>query len=218
VAHFKGHELTGFGGTLKNLGMGCAARQGKLKQHSNVSPKVKRKDCVSCGRCISWCPGEAISFVEEKAKIDLKKCIGCGECIMVCPEGVIQINWNETIEVFQEKMVEYSLSALKGKEKKSIFLNFLTDISPACDCYGHADRPIVADIGILGSLDPVAVDQASADMVNAEEGLKNSALRSSHKRGQDKFRDLYPNVDWEIQLNYAQKLGMGNREYELVKI
>lgn len=218
VAHFKCHELTGFGGTLKNLGMGCASRQGKLKQHSNVSPKVKRKLCKSCGRCITWCPGEALSFVSEKAKINLEKCIGCAECIMICPEGAIQIKWNETIEKFQQKMIEYAWGVLKGKENKSVFLNFITSVSPACDCYGHSDRAIVPDIGIAASLDPVAIDQASADLVNAEQGIENSALKTSHARGADKFRDIYPNVDWEIQLDYASRLGIGQREYELITI
>ena len=218
VAHFKCHELTGFGGTLKNLGMGCASRQGKLRQHSNVSPKVKRKNCTTCGRCIAWCPVEALSFVNEKAKINLEKCIGCAECIMICPEGAIQIKWNETVEIFQQKMVEYAWGALKGKEKKSVFLNFITSVSPACDCYGHADRAIVPDIGIAASRDPVALDRASADLVNAEQGIENSALKTSHARGADKFRDIYPQVDWEIQLAYAAKLGLGRREYELITI
>jgi hypothetical protein len=218
VAHFKCHELTGFGGTLKNIGMGCAARQGKLKQHSNVSPKVKRKGCKACGRCLTWCPGEAISLVNEKAKINLEKCIGCAECIMICPEGAIQVNWNETIEIFQHKLIEYAWGVIKGKEKKSIFLNFITNVSPACDCYGHSDRPIVPDIGILASLDPVAIDQAAADLVNNEQGLENSALKTNHARGKDKFKDIYPKIDWELQLNYAVKLGLGKRDYELIKI
>jgi hypothetical protein len=218
VAHFKCHELTGFGGTLKNLGMGCAARQGKLRQHSDVSPKVKRRACKACGRCIAWCPGEAIAVYQEKAKINLEKCLGCAECIMICPEGAIQINWKTTIEAFQEKMIEYASGVLKGKEGKSIFLNFITDVSPACDCYSHADRAIVPDIGILASCDPVAIDQAGADLVNAEQGIEGSALQTNQARGKDKFQDIYPNVDWNIQLDYACALGLGSREYELVKI
>ncbi len=218
VAHFKCHELTGFGGTLKNLGMGCAARRGKLQQHSDVSPTVKRRTCKACGRCIAQCPVEAISFVQEKAKIVLERCIGCAECIMICPEGAIQIKWETTTEVFQKKMVEYVAGALKGKAGKSVFLNFITDVSPACDCYSHADRPIVSDIGILASRDPVAIDQAAADLVNDAQGLEPSALKRNHARGKDKFRDIYPNVDWTIQLDYAAHMGLGTRQYELVKI
>lgn len=218
VAHFKGHELTGFGGALKNIGMGCASKEGKLKQHSNISPQVKAKQCSACGRCMEWCPADAIGMVNEKSRIDAEKCIGCAECITICPKGAIGINWNEGAEVFQEKMVEHVHGVIKNKKKKSLFINFLTDISPACDCYGHADRPIVPDIGILASLDPVATDQASVDLVNAEQGLTDSALKNNHGKGKDKFRGLYPEVDWEIQLDYGQKLGIGSRDYELIKV
>ena len=101
---------------------------------------------------------------------------------------------------------------------KILFINFLTHISPACDCYGNADHPLVADVGILASLDPVAIDQASADLVNAQQGLEGSLLKKNHGKGQDKFRDLYPDVDWEIQLDYAEKMGIGNRTYEILTI
>jgi len=218
VAHFKGHELTGFGGALKNLGMGCASREGKLKQHSNLSPQVKKKVCIACGKCIEWCPADAIQMVHDKSTIDTEKCIGCAECITICPQGAIVIKWDEIIEIFQEKMVEYVFGIMKIKRERSLFINFLINISPACDCYGHADRPIVPDIGILASRDPVAIDQASVDLVNDELGLTDSALKSNHEKGRDKIRGIYPKVDWEIQLNYAQKLGIGSRDYELIKI
>ena len=218
AAHFKGHELSGFGGTIKNLGMGCASRKGKLAQHSSVSPKVKRKNCEGCGECIDRCAQQAITFVDEKAKIDQKKCVGCGECILICPNGAIKIQWNQQIPVFLENMVEYTIGVLKGKKESAAFLNFITDVSPACDCYGYNDAPIVADIGIVASNDPVAIDQASADLVNQAQGRKDSALSENLEPGKDKFRDLYPNVDWEIQLDYAERLGLGTREYELIKI
>jgi len=187
VAHFKGHELTGFGGTLKNLGMGGASRQGKLAQHSNLSPKVDRKLCKGCGDCIKICPQLAIALIEKKSKIDQEKCIGCAECITLCPQGAIQIQWNETSTIFQKKMVEHVFGVLKGKRERAIFLNFLINISPACDCYGHADAPIVSNIGILASTDPVAIDKASVDLVNQETGMVNSALKSNFKEGEDKF-------------------------------
>jgi uncharacterized Fe-S center protein len=216
IAHFKGHELSGFGGTIKNVGMGCASREGKLSQHSNIAPKVTRKKCIACGECLSHCAQSAIAFHEEKALIDPEKCVGCGECILICPQGAIQIQWNESIPVFQQKMVEYTMGVLKGKEGRAIFLNFLTDITPACDCYGHSDRPIVRDIGILASTDPVAIDQASVDLVNHEPGHKDSALTKNYKSGEDKFRGVYPQIDWEIQLQYAHEIGLGTRKYELV--
>ncbi|UCD86348.1 MAG: DUF362 domain-containing protein [Desulfobacterales bacterium] len=218
VAHFKGHELSGFGGTIKNLGMGCASRKGKLAQHSTVTPKVKRKKCEGCGECVEYCAQKAISLIDEKAKINRKKCVGCGECIIVCPNQAIQIQWDQTIPVFLENMVEYTAGVLKGKKDSATFLNFIIQVSPACDCYSHSDAPIVPDIGIVASTDPVAIDQASADLVNNAEGLRTSCLTKNFKPGKDKFRALYPKVDWEIQLEYAEEIGLGTRSYELIKI
>ena len=218
VAHFKGHELCGFGGTLKNLGMGCAARKGKLEQHSDLSPKVKRKKCVGCGECVDHCAQEAISLKDGKAVIDPEKCVGCGECILICPNSAIDVQWSADIPVFQKKMAEYTAAVLKGKEGKAIFLNFLTAISPACDCYAHSDAPIVPDIGIMASTDPVAIDQASADMVNRQRPVPGARLEKCTGDGEDKFRALYPRIDWGIQLDHAEKMGIGTRKYELVPI
>jgi uncharacterized protein len=218
LAHFKGHELSGFGGTIKNLGMGCASRRGKMVQHADVSPKVTRKKCVGCGDCVEHCAQTAISLQEQKAVIDPKKCIGCGECLLICSNKAIDVRWNWDMVLFQKKMVEYALAVLKGKEGKVAFLNFLTQISPACDCYGHSDAPIVHDLGIMASLDPVAIDQASVDMVNRQKGLEGTSLSANKNPGEDKFRALYPKVDWTIQLAYAEKIGMGSRQYDLVTI
>ncbi|MCJ7783749.1 MAG: DUF362 domain-containing protein, partial [Desulfobacterales bacterium] len=205
VTHFKGHELSGFGGALKNLGMGCASRKGKLSQHSTISPQVDGKACKGCETCLSWCAQEAISMrppqsgVETKhsiALIDPKKCVGCGECILSCPSGAIQIQWNESIPIFQKKMVEHAYGAVQNKKGKVLYLNFLTQISPACDCYGYSDAPIVNDIGILSCEDPVAIDQASVDLVNGEAGNRASKLQKNWNPGEDKFRAVYPEVDW----------------------
>jgi uncharacterized Fe-S center protein len=227
VTHFKGHELSGFGGTLKNLGMGCSSREGKLSQHSNISPQVKGKSCKGCERCLNWCVQKAISMqppqsgVETKqtiALIDPKKCVGCGECILTCPSGAIQIQWNESIPIFQKKMVEHAYGAVRKKKGKVLYLNFLTQISPACDCYGYSDAPIVNDIGMLSSEDPVAIDQASVDLVNSEAGNRSSRLKGAWNPGENKFRAIYPEVDWNIQLTYAEEIGLGTREYELIRI
>ncbi len=227
VTHFKGHELSGFGGALKNLGMGCSSREGKLSQHSNISPQVKGKTCKGCGACLSWCAQEAISMLSLKsgvetkqgvASIDPKKCVGCGECILTCPSGAIQIQWNESIPIFQKKMVEHAYGAVQKKKGKALYLTFLTQISPACDCYGYSDTPIVNDIGILSSEDPVAIDQASVDLVNGEAGNRSSKLPGAWNPGENKFRAIYPEVDWNIQLAYAEEIGLGTREYELIKI
>jgi uncharacterized Fe-S center protein len=215
VAHFKGHELSGFGGTIKNLGMGCASRRGKLAQHSNLSPKVKAKKCIGCGDCEDHCSQGALALVDEKAVIDTEKCIGCGECILICAQEAIQIQWNQAIPTFMENMVEYTVAVLKGKEDKSLFINFITNVSPACDCYPMNDAPLVRDIGILASKDPVAIDQAAMDLINQEPALADSCLKTNTGPGEDKFIGLYPKVEWWIQLEYAEKIGLGHREYEL---
>ncbi len=218
VAHFKGHELSGFGGTLKNLGMGCASRRGKLDQHSNVSPKIKRKTCIGCRECEKHCPATAIYLKEKKAYIDASKCIGCAECVVRCPTESVNINWNQTVPVFLEKMMEYTKGVLENKKDKALFINFITDIAPKCDCLAYSEAPIVNNVGILASTDPVAIDQASADLVNAQAALPGTVLTCNHKPGEDKFKGLYPSVDWEHQLDYAQDLSLGTRQYNLIKL
>jgi len=218
VAHFKGHELAGFGGAIKNTGMGSASRKGKMVQHSTVSPEIKAKRCVGCGECEAHCAAGAITLVEKKAKINSDVCVGCGECIIVCPGGAVQIQWNQSVPTFLETMVEYTEGVLKDKKSKALFVNFITDVAPACDCFPYNDAPMVRDIGILASTDPVAIDQACMDLINQEEALPGSHLKENRGPGEDKIKGLYPYVDWEIQLDYAQELGLGSREYTLEKI
>jgi len=203
VTHFKGHELAGFGGALKNIGMGCASRTGKYEIHEAVVPRIDLGDCTGCGVCINWCPAGAISLAKKKVRIDSAKCIGCGECILYCNFGALSIEWSKLAESEQEKLIEYAFGVLKNK--KALFINFLNFITRLCDCCATSGSPVVPDIGILASSDPVAIDAASVDLVN-EAGKR------------DVFRELYPGKDWEFQLSYAQKLGMGTRNYELVKI
>jgi uncharacterized Fe-S center protein len=218
VTHFKGHELSGFGGALKNMGMGCATREGKLVQHSTVGPKINVERCKGCSLCLDYCPANAISVKNKRAVIEGHSCIGCGECTVICPQGAIEIQWNEDQDKFQKKMVEHAAGTLKDKEDKAVFLNFLMQVSPCCDCYPHNDAPIVRDIGILASLDPVAIDAASVDLVNAEESMPGTAIKHKLKAGDDKFRALYPSIDWNVQLDHAEKLKMGERKYQLVKV
>jgi len=216
LAHFKGHEVSGFGGALKNVGMGGAARAGKLEQHSTTKPYV-RPSCTACGVCAAWCPADAIA-VAEKATIDPERCIGCAECIAVCPEKAVSIHWNESADIFQRKMVEYVRAIATAKPGGLAYVNFITDVHPLCDCYGAAKVPIVPDIGVVASLDPVAIDQASFDLVNAAPAAKGSELSQNYRRGEDKFRDLHPEVDPTEQLRYGEELGLGTRDYELVEI
>jgi uncharacterized Fe-S center protein len=222
LTHFKGHEVAGFGGALKNLGMGAAAKAGKLAQHSSLSPKIKGKNCKACGQCMLWCAHGAIELIsktktDKKATIDTDKCVGCGACIATCPTGAIQIQWTEGPKVLQEKMAEHAAGSMKGKEDKSLFVNFITQVSPACDCHNHTDAPIVADIGLAASTNPVALDQACVDMVNNAQGFQDSALTKNHAPGEDKIRGVYPNIDWTVQLDSAEKIGMGTRQYTLRK-
>ena len=218
VAHFKGHELFGFGGAIKNTGMGCGSRKGKLAMHSNVSPQVKAENCIACEACVDHCSQNALMVVEESAVVDEEKCIGCGECILVCANEAIQIEWDKEVPVLLEGLVEYTAGVLKDKVGKALFVNFITDVSPACDCYPTNDAPIVKNIGVAASLDPVAIDQASVDLVNAEPALAGTQLLVNTEPGGDKFKGLYPKVDWPIQLEYAEKMGLGSRVYELIKV
>lgn len=218
VSHFKCHELTGFGGALKNLGMGCASREGKMQQHSTVAPIVAEKFCNGCRICLKSCAHNAIAMQAGKANIDPAACVGCSRCITACPQKAINVQWNESSALVMKKMAEYAAGAVSGKNGKILFINFITQVSPACDCYGHADAPIVNDIGIAASLDPVALDQACADLVNNAPGNQNTALASGHAAGGDKFRGVYPEIDWEVQLEHAQQMGIGSRKYELIRV
>lgn len=217
LTHFKGHELAGFGGSIKNLGMGGGARGAKLAMHSDIVPQVKKSKCTACGRCVAECPSEAIR-IKGHAVIDQTKCIGCGSCIVVCPEHAVRNAWDTGPQAMQEKMVEHLAGFVKLHRGKLAYLNYVINVSPACDCYGRTDPYIVPDIGICASLDPVALDQASVDLVNKAAGQPDSALSNAFRPGSDKFRDIYPEVDWSVQLRYAEDMGLGSRDYRLVEV
>ena len=191
---------------------------GKLEQHSNVAPLVSAKHCTVCGACLKACAHEAIDFTSGKACIDAERCTGCGRCITVCEPQAIRVQWNEQTPLVMKKMAEYACGAVSGKAGKKLFVNFITQVSPACDCYGYSDTPIVPDLGILAGTDPVALDQACADLVIQARGLPDTAMVHGHEPGGDKFRGVHPEIDWEITLEHAQTLGLGVREYELVRL
>lgn len=204
LTHFKGHDVVGFGGAIKNLGMGFGCRSGKQQMHADIKPQVNADVCTACGNCIKWCPKDTINAqADGKAFIDLANCIGCGECVAACRFGAISISWEGKPDIIQEKIAEYAYAAIKGKENKTIFINYLLEISPNCDCYSENDPPIVPDIGFLASDDAVAIDQASLDLVN-------------QAAQQDIFKKIYPYTDGTVQLEYAEKIGLGSRDYELI--
>jgi hypothetical protein len=215
VTHFKGHEATGFGGTLKNIGMGLGTRSAKQRMHSDLEPEVVGETCTACARCVNSCPVSAIVIGPDRvATIDHEVCYGCGECVAACPFGAIGIQWKTEPEALQEKIVEHMAGALAGKDGKTMFVNFVTAVSPDCDCWSFSDAPIVEDMGILASTDPVAIDQASLDLVNSVPGLPGSRAEGMEP-GEDKFAKI-TGVDGTLGLAYAERMGLGTRDYELV--
>jgi uncharacterized protein len=205
LTHFTGHLVTQFGGTLKNLGMGGSSRAGKLLQHSSVKPSVKDKKCTGCELCTKWCPTGSITMAGAIAAIDWKTCIGCGQCLSVCQFDAIKFSWSESAELVQEKMVEHALGVMKGKEKKSTHITFLTHITAECDCLAKDEAPIIDDIGILASDDPVALDKASMDLIQQKAGKSIGHLTER--------ANLPMN-----QISYAESLHLGTAAYELKEI
>jgi hypothetical protein len=216
LAHFKGHMQAGFGGAMKNLAMGCAPPAGKRDQHG--SKALAGDGCKACGACEKVCPSKAIKVVNKRAVVDKARCSGCGECITVCPNGNIEFDWETEAGPFAERLVEYAFGSIANKRNKVGFMNFLLSITPECDCVPWSDAPIVPDIGILASTDPVALDRASYDLVNRQQGFPNSALTKSHAPGLDKFRDIWPRIDGMVQFRYAEKIGLGSADYKLVEV
>lgn len=218
--HFKGHELTGFGGAIKNLGMGCGSRAGKKEMHSAGKPSVSQSKCVGCKMCSKQCAHEAISFDEnKKAHINHDKCVGCGRCIGVCNFDAISAPNDEANDILNKKMVEYTMAVVK--DKPNFHVNFIMDVSPNCDCHGENDRPIVPSIGIVASFDPVAIDKASADLVNQEKAFSNSLVGENLKDAEDlkdHFHNAHPDTNWEVMIEHGKKMGLGTDEYELIKI
>jgi hypothetical protein len=204
LSHFTGHALTGFGAAIKNLGMGCASRAGKLDQHSDVHPRVNPEYCDLCQTCFNFCPEQAIIEKEGKAFIVSEKCIGCGECLVVCPLGAIKITWDSDNIRIQEKMAEYAFSVSQNFGEKIVYINFLIHVTKDCDCMCEGASPFTDDIGILASYDPVALDQACVDMVNEQ-------------NGRDILKDQNE-VDWSVQLKHGEKIGLGCRDYKIIRV
>ena len=214
--HFKGHELTGFGGALKNLGMGCASRAGKMEQHSDGKPAVDRKSCTGCGTCLKNCAQSAITLNQKKASINESKCVGCGRCICACPSNAIQAPFDASNKAVSRKMAEYALAVVKGRPHFHISL--VIDVSPYCDCHGDNDTPVVPDVGMFASFDPVALDRACIDAVNKQPAVAGSILDQRARTHHDHLTDVHPTTDWHCCLEHAEKIGLGTVSYELITV
>ncbi|MBO5763524.1 MAG: DUF362 domain-containing protein [Lentisphaeria bacterium] len=214
--HFKGHELTGFGGAIKNIGMGCGSRAGKKEQHCDGVTEVKADRCIGCRACGRICAHDAPNFDGGKAWIDPAKCVGCGRCIGVCPTDAIAPVWGQAAGLLDKKMAEYALAVLHGRPH--FHISVVMDVSPYCDCHAENDAPIVPDVGIFASFDPVALDQACCDAVNDQPALSGSVLGDSDCRHKDHLNGAAPGTDWKCQLQYAEKIGLGQRAYKIVEL
>ncbi len=223
--HFKGHEMTSFGGALKNIGMGCASVAGKLEMHSTSQPKITSQNCVGCKVCVQHCNHGALSMVpapadhkfKNVAQIDYAKCVGCGQCVAVCRYDAARVVWDANGALVDEKIAEYCVAVLK--DKPALHFNFVMNVSPECDCWNSNDAAIIPDLGILASTDPVALDRACIDLVNKAPTLSASVLGEKQTAASDdKLNCLHPRTDWRIILDYAQSIGLGEQNYELVPV
>ena len=217
LTHFKGHMATGFGGALKNLGMGGGSRQGKMEMHSANKPKMEEEKCVECGACIKFCPQKAIAFNERhKAQINYDLCIGCGQCIVSCHYGSAHGSFEGSKVDLNEKIAEYTYAVLK--DKAHFHISLIMNVTPDCDCFGFNDQSIVQDIGMAASFDPVALDRACVDLVNKASKIPGSELDDKHwEEGLDKFNHIHPEGRWQEGLAHAEAIGLGTQKYELVE-
>lgn len=242
LTHFKGHVNAGFGGALKNIGMGCGSKKGKMEMHSSGTPRIDGGKCVGCGMCVDHCANDGVHVVDGTAVIDEGHCVGCGYCIAYCPAGAIMTKWDEAKPVMNKKIAEYTKAVLDGKP--SFHVSLVLDVSPDCDCERHNDVPVIPNVGMFASFDPVALDQACVDAANKQPVIQGSkadpqvkeASASDHMDGaraipeqaysehaagddgHDVFRMVHPDTDWAAGLDHAVKLGIGTREYELVVV
>ena len=222
LTHFKGHECCGFGGAIKNIGMGCGSRGGKMVMHCDGKPQVDAT-CIGCKLCAKFCNENAITFgSNKKAKIDHKKCVGCGRCIGVCNQHAITPAYDASNDRINCKMVEYTQAVLDGKP--NFHISIVNQVSPHCDCHGANDVGIVPDIGMFTSFDPVALDKACIDAVNAASPTIDSLLTESEQAHKDTaghfdhLKNIHPGTDWRSQITHAEKIGLGTGDYTLTLV
>ena len=223
LTHFKGHEMTGFGGTIKNIGMGCGSRAGKTDQHSNGKPVIDPSLCRGCRRCQRECANGGLEFDEaaRKMSVNYDNCVGCGRCLGACNFDAIDFSQDQAIPILNAKMAEYTKAVVSGRD--NFHMSLIVDVSPYCDCHAENDAPILPDIGMFASYDPVALDQACADACLKAEPLRDSVLGDHiHSEGfedhHDHFKNTTPESEWETQLIHGEKIGLGSRRYELVRM
>ena len=231
ITHFKGHVSAGFGGCLKNIGMGCGSKKGKMEMHSEGTPAVNTALCVGCGMCVKNCQNDGVHVIDGKAVMDPDKCLGCGHCMSFCPKGALDCQWDIAKPILSKKIAEYCKAVVDGKP--AFHISFVADVSPDCDCDPGNDVAMTPDVGMFASFDPVAIDQACVDAVNQQPFVEKSMAGEKHRKMLQKmmgdqleakqtkpeiFRMVHPNTDWEAGLDHAVKLGLGSREYELVTL
>ena len=223
LTHFKGHESTGFGGALKNIGMGCGSRAGKMEQHNSGKPFVLGKRCIGCGACQRICAHDAIVLTDRIAAINHDRCVGCGRCIGVCPKDAVVNKWDESNDILNCKIAEYTLAVCK--DRPCFHISLICDVSPNCDCHSENDIPIVPNVGMLASFDPVALDVACADLVNQQPILNKSVLdehshhlEHCHHDEKDYFKMTHPNTNWKSGIEHAEKIGLGTSQYRLIEL
>lgn len=216
LTHFKCHEGTGIGGVIKNLGMGCGSRAGKMEMHNSGKPKVDQSVCVGCGMCARQCAHSAISIADRKASIDHGKCVGCGRCIGACPTDAVYSDCDEANDILSCKMAEYAKAVVD--KRPQFHVSLVIDVSPYCDCHPENDVPIVPDVGMFASFDPVALDLACAEAVLKQPVISGSKLEEMPRDYHDHFTNTHPVTNWRVQIDHGEKIGLGSASYELVEI
>ncbi len=212
VSHTKGHELSGFGGAIKNVGMGCVAKHGKAAVHRANLAEIDLEKCNGCGKCVESCAYGAMRVEGGKARRDMEKCMSCNSCYGDCPNKAMEIpdGANERMQIYLAHAAAAVLEKFNGKV---CFINVIQDVTPLCDCYAQPGNPVVADVGILASLDPVAIDKASLDLIDKAKAVPGALADD----GPDRLGRIN-RVDSMIQLRVAEKLGMGEIKYKMIEI
>lgn len=223
LTHFKGHEVTGFGGVIKNIGMGCGSRAGKAEQHSGSKAQINEKNCRGCLTCLKECANDGLEFDEDakKMRVNEENCVGCGYCLGACNFDAISFGFDAAVKMLNCRMAEYTKAVVDGRP--CFHISLVLDVSPNCDCHGENDVPILPDLGMFASFDPLALDQACVDACLKADPLPGSQLTDNMAKAEfmdhhDHFTNSRPESEWRTCLRHAEKIGLGTREYELIKI